>query len=76
MSREAQRLQAGLRPNPTVSFDAQQEPGGTDNLSRIEIQWPLDLFRRAGRATVADRELQATERQSPIASDCWSPTCG
>ena len=56
------RLQAGLRPNPTVSFMQQQEPAGTDSQSRIEMQWPLDLFRRAGRVAVAEQELQATER--------------
>lgn len=55
-------LQAGLRPNPTVSFMQQQEPGGTDNQSRIEMQWPLDLFRKTGRVAVAEQELQATER--------------
>lgn len=55
-------LQAGLRPNPTVSFMQQQEPGGTDNQSRVEIQWPLDLFRKTGRVAVAEQHVQATER--------------
>lgn len=55
--------QAGLHPNPSVSFMQQQEPGGTDNQSRVEMQWPLDLFRKAGRVAVADRELEATERR-------------
>src|SRR5258708_6217136 len=50
------RLQAGLRPNPTVSFMQQEEPLGTDSQSRVEVQWPLDLFRRPGRVAVADRE--------------------
>jgi outer membrane protein, heavy metal efflux system len=56
------RLQAGLRPNPIVLFMQQEEPAGTDNQSRVEVQWPLDLFRRAGRVAVADREIEATER--------------
>jgi len=56
------RLQAGLRPNPTVSLMQLQEAGGTDNQSRIELLWPLDLFRKAGRIAVADQEVQATDR--------------
>jgi outer membrane protein, heavy metal efflux system len=56
------RLQATLRPNPTVSFTQQQEPAGTDNQSRFEVQWPLDLFRKPGRVAVADREVEATEQ--------------
>jgi cobalt-zinc-cadmium efflux system outer membrane protein len=57
-----ERLQAGLRPNPTVSFVQQQEPGGTDSQSRIEVQWPLDLFRRTGRVAVAEQAFQATQQ--------------
>ncbi len=56
------QLQAGLRPNPTVSFMQLQEPGGTDSQSRVEIQWPLDLFRKTGRVAVAEQERQATEQ--------------
>jgi cobalt-zinc-cadmium efflux system outer membrane protein len=58
-----ERLQAGLRPNPTVSFMQQTEPGGTDSQSRIEVQWPLDLFRKDGRVAVAEQELQATRQR-------------
>src|SRR5207247_2061890 len=53
---------AGLRPNPTVSFAQQEEPGGTDSQTRVELQWPLDLFRRHGRVAVAEREVEATAR--------------
>ena len=53
--------QAGLRPNPTLTFERRDEPGGTDNLTSIGIQWPLDLFRRAGRVQTAERGLQATQ---------------
>jgi cobalt-zinc-cadmium efflux system outer membrane protein len=55
-------LQATLRPNPTVSFMYLGEPSGTDNQTRVEVQWPLDLFRRSGRVAVAEREIEATER--------------
>jgi cobalt-zinc-cadmium efflux system outer membrane protein len=55
------RVQAALRPNPSVSFMQQEEPTGTDNQTRVEVQWPLDLFRRAGRVAVAEREVDATE---------------
>jgi cobalt-zinc-cadmium efflux system outer membrane protein len=56
------RLQASLRPNPTVSFMQQEEPSGTDNQTRVEMQWPLDLFRRTGRIAVAEREIEVTEK--------------
>ncbi len=56
------QAQAGLRPNPSVSFLQQEEPAGTDNQTRVEIQWPLDLFRKKGRVAVADRELDAAQR--------------
>jgi cobalt-zinc-cadmium efflux system outer membrane protein len=56
------RVQAALRPNPTASFMQQAEPAGTDNQTRLEVQWPLDLFRRPGRVAVAEREVEATER--------------
>jgi len=56
------RVQAGLRPNPTVSFTQQNEPAGMDNQTRVEVVWPLDLFRRSGRVGVAEREIEATRR--------------
>jgi cobalt-zinc-cadmium efflux system outer membrane protein len=55
------RQQAGLRPNPTLQLERRDEPAGTDNLTSIGIQWPLDLFRRGGRVQTAERGLQATE---------------
>jgi cobalt-zinc-cadmium efflux system outer membrane protein len=59
---QGMRLQAGLRPNPTVSFERRQAPGGTDNQTMAQVEWPLDLFRRASRLAVADRELETTQR--------------
>lgn len=56
-----QRQQAGLRPNPTLTLERRDEPGGTDNLSGIGVQWPLDLFRRAGRVQTAEREMAAAQ---------------
>jgi outer membrane protein, heavy metal efflux system len=51
------RLQAALRPNPSVSFERRDEPGGTDSLTTVSVTWPLDLFRRTGRVAVADLEV-------------------
>ena len=55
------RLQASLRPNPSVSLERREEPGGTDNLTTVGVEWPLDLFRRSGRVAVADREVTAAQ---------------
>jgi outer membrane protein, heavy metal efflux system len=57
-----EQVQAGLRPNPTVAFMQQFEPGGTDSQSRIDLQWPMYLFRKTGRAAVAEQNLQAAQR--------------
>lgn len=68
------REQAGLRPNPTLSFERRDEPAGSDSLTSAGVEWPLDLFRRRGRIDVADRELAATEfavaeRERQLAGD-------
>ena len=55
------KIQAALRPNPSVSFERREEPGGTDHLTTVGIEWPLDLFRRAGRIAVADREVATAQ---------------
>jgi outer membrane protein TolC len=55
------RLQASLRPNPSVSVERREEPGGTDNQTMVAVPWPQDLFRRARRIAVAEREV-ATAR--------------
>jgi cobalt-zinc-cadmium efflux system outer membrane protein len=55
------RLQASLRPNPSVSIERREEPGGTDNVTTVAVEWPLDLFRRSGRVAVADREVTAVQ---------------
>jgi cobalt-zinc-cadmium efflux system outer membrane protein len=68
------KIQASLRPNPTVSFERREEPGGTDNLTTVGVQWPLDLFRRSGRIAVADHEvataqLVVSDRERVLAAD-------
>jgi cobalt-zinc-cadmium efflux system outer membrane protein len=61
---QGERLQAALRPNPSVTFMQQNEPGGTDTQTRIEVQWPLDLFRKAGRVQVADQQIRVAEQET------------
>jgi outer membrane protein, heavy metal efflux system len=51
------KIQASLRSNPSVSFERRQEPGGTDRLAAIGVEWPLDLFQRRGRLAVAEHEV-------------------
>ena len=68
------KIQASLRPNPSVSFERREEPGGTDNLTTVGVEWPLDLFRRNGRIAVADREvtvaqLSASDRERLLAAE-------
>ena len=56
-----QRRQAELRPNPTFSFMGQIEPGGLDSQTRLGLEWPLDLSRKSGRVSVAEREIVAAQ---------------
>ena len=53
--------QADLHPNPTLTFERRDEPGGTDKMTSIGIEWPLDLSRRGGRVQTAERSRQATQ---------------
>jgi cobalt-zinc-cadmium efflux system outer membrane protein len=71
---QAGKLQASLRSNPSVSFERRVEPGGTDRLTTVGVEWPLDLFRRDGRIAVADREVAAArlavaDRERILAAD-------
>jgi outer membrane protein, heavy metal efflux system len=68
------RQQADLRANPMVSFSQQEEPSGPDRQTRVEVSWPLDLFRQAGRVGVAEREIDAArfvvaDRERLLAAD-------
>lgn len=71
------RLEAALRPNPTITFLQQNEPGGMDRQSRLELSWPLDLFRRSARVAVAEHEVETVrhalgDRQRQLAADVRS----
>lgn len=68
------RQQAGLRPNPELSFEHRNEPGGTDRLTSAGVQWPLDLRRRQGRVVTAERsiaaaQLNVTDRERLLSAD-------
>ncbi len=55
------RRQAALRANPTMSLERREEPGGSDSATEIGFEWPLELFRRGPRLSVADAELRVAE---------------
>jgi len=68
------KSQASLRPNPSVSFEWRDEPGGTDHLATVGVEWPLDLFRRRARVAVAEREvtvaqLSVSDRERLLAAE-------
>lgn len=70
----ATRMQAAFRPNPMSSLEIRGEPGGTDSQTALQMQWPLDLFRRDARIGIADREVEiaeqsVAERRRRIASE-------
>lgn len=70
----AMRLQAGLRPNPTIALERREEPAGTDNQTMAGVEWPLDLFRRSARIAVAERDIDAVQleiadRERRLAAD-------
>lgn len=54
--------QAGLRPNPSLSFERREEPAGTDNQTMVQMSLPLDLFRRSARIEAATREVEVVDR--------------
>jgi outer membrane protein, heavy metal efflux system len=56
-----EREQSALRANPSSTFELRREPGGTDSLVSVGLQWPLELFRRHGRIQVADRQVTAAQ---------------
>jgi outer membrane protein, heavy metal efflux system len=68
------RQQAALRANPTTTFERREEPGGTDSLTSVGLQLPLELFRRGARVAVADREieivrLEVADRERRLAAE-------
>jgi outer membrane protein, heavy metal efflux system len=54
-----QVMQAALRPNPTLSSNHEHEPGGM-MITGVDVEWPLDLFRRPARVTTAQRMADVT----------------
>jgi cobalt-zinc-cadmium efflux system outer membrane protein len=69
-----ERQQAGLRPNPMLTYEQRTEPQGTDAATMVTVEWPLELFRRAGRVAVADAGQVAAvaavaDRERRLAAD-------
>lgn len=58
-----ERLQAGLRPNPSLMADLREEIGGSDRQTMVGLSVPLDLFRRPGRLELADRKIAVAEQE-------------
>ena len=55
-----ERQQAAQRPNPMVSIGQREQLGGMDRQTSIEVDLPLDLFRRRARLETADRTIEVT----------------
>lgn len=55
------RLQAGLRPNPSAAVERLEQSGGRETRTSVGLVVPLDLFRRGPRVAVAEREVQMAE---------------
>ena len=51
--------QAGLRPNPTLSA-SRMLMTGAQHQTLVEVEWPLDLFRRPSRIGAAQHAVEAT----------------
>ena len=54
-----QLTQAGLRPNPTF-VGSQMLMTGAQHQTLLEVEWPLDLFRREARVGTARHAVEAT----------------
>ena len=55
-------MQAGLRPNPTLSLGGSRQANGRDNTILAEGTLPLELGgRRTARVSVAERELEVRQ---------------
>ena len=54
-----QLTQAGLRPNPTLSA-SRMLMTGEQHQTLVEVEWPLDLFRRPARVGAAQHAVEAT----------------
>jgi cobalt-zinc-cadmium efflux system outer membrane protein len=54
---EGERVQAALRPNPSVIGGNRRDVSGMDHEIEVGVEWPLDLFRRSSRIAVADQAI-------------------
>ena len=52
-----ERRQAEVRPNPEVSFEEREQAGGSDRQTTVDVELPLDLFRRRARIDAAERSV-------------------
>ena len=53
---QAQAAQARLRPNPMVTGSRQEQLGGHDNETVLQVEWPFEWGRRPARVAAAERE--------------------
>ena len=70
---QAQVTQAALSPNPMLTGSRQQQVGGRDSETMIQLAWPLDWGRRPARVAAAAREADVVrasvaERERVLAS--------
>jgi cobalt-zinc-cadmium efflux system outer membrane protein len=54
-----QMMQAALSPNPMLAASHEQEPGGMA-MTTVEVEWPIDRFRRPARVAVARSTVDIT----------------
>lgn len=55
--------QASLRANPTLSTEQREEVGGSDRMTSLMVEWPLELFRRNARVAVAKTQIEVTDAE-------------
>ena len=68
-----QRRQAAALPNPTVTSTWKEQLAGSDHEAAVDVQWPLNMFRRHARIATADQmidvaSLSAQERERVLAA--------
>ena len=66
--------QANRRPSPSVSFEQREQAGGHDRETVVGLMWPLDMFRKSGRTSVATAGIDtatqaAADRQRRLATE-------
>jgi cobalt-zinc-cadmium efflux system outer membrane protein len=66
--------QAGRRSPPSLSFEQREQAGGSDRQTSIGVMWPLEIFKKPGRTTLAATGIEAAtqvsaDRQRRLATD-------